>query len=591
MLFLCLAFSIDYSFFMLTRFQEERFKFGRSISDAVRVMIRTSGSIVMVSGMLLVITWLALGFFPVNGLDSVGYCSAVAVGACLLSNLIIAPSMLLSFPVFFSNTGGSPCSCCPCYSSSKEKKEISTDSNLGEPLFHTPTPQGVRWRGYSAMSNSTGEVKRNFYARIGKYISVWPRNLIVPVVILGLLGWGATLLSQAKFSLGASFSLGKSPVALAFAKIQQTAPFDRSGIFQTPFSILQLRDEGRNTIFEESYFDSNCKLAECMAKSVRGLVVPSLQGVGVSAFNGEVRCLNYSKAMTYIDAMGTGKDSAIAAEYRYTLQSLTTVKANATKAEILAANASVLTFAPMFNPFSTKSKLFVEEIRRCTSASEHFQLFHPIVTEVDSEVFTISRFPTVFAVTLGLCFFLISLRFKAAIIPFKLVITVVVPILFVFGACVGVYQYGALNFLNAAPFMADTGVNAGISWLLPVSTVFLLSGLALDYDIFLYSRVFEFRKQGNSNLLSIVKAVEITGPTISSAGVIMALAFLGMVAGSNKFLNQFGFVMILGVLLDTFIVRILLVPSLLSLGGFLNYWPMKMPTPKVEGDEYQVWAQ
>jgi len=415
--------------------------------------------------------------------------------------------------------------------------------------------------------------------------------VIVPVVILGLLGWGATLLNNVRFSLGASFSLGQSPVAQEYAEIQRTAPFDRSGIFQTPFSILQLRESGFETIFDESYFEANCELAKCMQKSVSGLVVPSLQGVGFSSFTGQVRCLNYSKAMSYIDAMGTSKDNTFAAEYRYALQGLTTIGANASKAEILAANASVLTFAPMFNPFSTKSKLFVQEIRRCTSVSEKFQLFHPIVTEVDSEVFTISRFPAVFATTLGLCFLLISLRFKAAIIPFKLVITVVVPILFVFGSCVGVYQYGALNFLNIEAFKADIGVNSGISWLLPVSTVFLLSGLALDYDIFLYSRVFEFRKEGNSNLLSIVKAVEITGPTISSAGVIMALAFLGMVAGSNKFLNQFGFVMILGVLLDTFVVRTLLVPSLLSLGGFLNYWPMKMPKPIVEGDEYQVWAQ
>lgn len=46
MLFLCLAFSIDYSFFMLTRFQEERFKYGRNIADAVRVMIRDRKSVV-----------------------------------------------------------------------------------------------------------------------------------------------------------------------------------------------------------------------------------------------------------------------------------------------------------------------------------------------------------------------------------------------------------------------------------------------------------------------------------------------------------------------------------------------------------------
>ena len=56
----------------------------------------------------------------------------------------------------------------------------------------------------------------------------------------------------------------------------------------------------------------------------------------------------------------------------------------------------------------------------------------------------------------------------------------------------------------------------------------------------------------------------------------MALAFSGMVATSNRFLNQFGFIMIVGVLLDTFVVRVVLVPAMLSVGGWLNWWPRAM---------------
>ena len=55
-----------------------------------------------------------------------------------------------------------------------------------------------------------------------------------------------------------------------------------------------------------------------------------------------------------------------------------------------------------------------------------------------------------------------------------------------------------------------------------------------------------------------------------------------MVVGSNKYLNEFGFVMIVGVLLDTFVVRTALVPCVLSLGGGLNWWPGRMPFPTPE---------
>merc|ERR1712196_731279 len=101
-------------------------------------------------------------------------------------------------------------------------------------------------------------------------------------------------------------------------------------------------------------------------------------------------------------------------------------------------------------------------------------------------------------------------------------------------------------------------MGSGVSWILPISTIFLLTGLALDYDIFLYSRAFELRSSGETDRDAICKAVGLTGPIISCAGLIMALAFTGMVAGPNKYLNEFGFVMIVGVLLDTFVVRTVL---------------------------------
>merc|ERR1712232_368026 len=78
---------------------------------------------------------------------------------------------------------------------------------------------------------------------------------------------------------------------------------------------------------------------------------------------------------------------------------------------------------------------------------------------------------------------------------------------------------------------------------------------------------------------AIVNGVAATGPVITTAGVIMALAFVGMVAQSDtELLCQMGWTMIVGVLVDTFIVRMLLVPSFLSMAGGLNWWPGKMPS-------------
>ena len=76
-------------------------------------------------------------------------------------------------------------------------------------------------------------------------------------------------------------------------------------------------------------------------------------------------------------------------------------------------------------------------------------------------------------------------RFRAIFVPLKLAITVVVPLLFVFSCATAVYQFGLLDWTHIAAFHSS----GGVSWLVPCTTVYFLIGLALDYDIFLFSRV------------------------------------------------------------------------------------------------------
>ena len=75
-------------------------------------------------------------------------------------------------------------------------------------------------------------------------------------------------------------------------------------------------------------------------------------------------------------------------------------------------------------------------------------------------------------------------------------------------------QDGALDWLGWAA-LRGTG---GIYWAHPVFTVTILTGLALDYDIFLFARVLELRLAGFENRAAVVGALALTGPTITAAG-------------------------------------------------------------------------
>ncbi|EDR25801.1 hypothetical protein EDI_279910 [Entamoeba dispar SAW760] len=115
----------------------------------------------------------------------------------------------------------------------------------------------------------------------------------------------------------------------------------------------------------------------------------------------------------------------------------------------------------------------------------------------------------------------------------------------------------------------------GLYWCVPVITFPIIIGLSSDYDIFLFSRIMELRRKGLSTHLSVIIGVEKAGYLISYAGIIMAIAFSGLFLSAILMLNQFAFILMFSVLLDTFIIRSILLPAIVNLLGELNWFPKR----------------
>merc|ERR1719272_676252 len=248
---------------------------------------------------------------------------------------------------------------------------------------------------------------------------------------------------------------------------------------------------------------------------------------------------------------------------------------------------SVMLVRPKFDPMGPIGTEAIAAIRRVLpkyrglleisdnnySADSSFFSILSFMMDIQSQLYAAA--PRILGTTILVMFGLIAVMFRSAFIPVKLLMTVVIPLTFVYGAAVAVFQNGALDFLG----MEQLHSMGGVSWEMPLFTICVLMGLALDYDIFLFARVIEYRQKGYDNRSAVVKGMCQTGPIISAAGTIMALAFMGNMLGPFGYDNQIGFIMCVGVLVDTFIIRLCLVPCFLCMMESLNYWPMKMPTP------------
>jgi len=172
---------------------------------------------------------------------------------------------------------------------------------------------------------------------------------------------------------------------------------------------------------------------------------------------------------------------------------------------------------------------------------------------------------TVFAVC---C--IVSYCFSSAFVAGKMLVTVVVPILSEYGLLVGIYQYGWLEHLGVEPL-------TGLWWMLPYSTAGVLFALAMDYDLFLFARVYERRMEGYDNNSAVRLALEETGPTITLAGTMMVVAFFFIFLNSLPMLAQLGCLYVFGVAIDTYIIRLWMAPAALCVYEPMNYWPARPP--------------
>ena len=155
----------------------------------------------------------------------------------------------------------------------------------------------------------------------------------------------------------------------------------------------------------------------------------------------------------------------------------------------------------------------------------------------------------------------LMLLLRSIVAPLVLLVTTILS----FGATLGI---GALLFNNVWHF-------AGADPAVVIFGFVFLVALGIDYNIFLMSRVREETKALGVRK-GTLKALVVTGGVITSAGIVLASTFTALIVIPILFLVQIAFVVAFGVLLDTLVVRSLLVPSLTLQIGRLMWWPSKL---------------
>lgn len=190
-----------------------------------------------------------------------------------------------------------------------------------------------------------------------------------------------------------------------------------------------------------------------------------------------------------------------------------------------------------------------------------------------------SALPTYLLVVIGLSFLLLLLAFRSVLVPLKATLGFLLTIGATFGITVGVFQKGW-----GASLLGVDSPGPLVSFL-PIIMMGVLFGLAMDYEVFIVSRVREEFVHGKQATEATIAGVGHGARVVTAAALIMAAVFAGFILVDDPIIKTIGFGLTIGVLIDAFVVRMTLVPAVLTLLGdrawFFPKWLDRI-TPKVD---------
>ncbi|MEU1484725.1 MMPL family transporter [Streptomyces sp. NPDC005752] len=249
---------------------------------------------------------------------------------------------------------------------------------------------------------------------------------------------------------------------------------------------------------------------------------------------------------------------------------------------------ALLAVIPETGPTAAATEGTVNEIRARVTVVEGADISLTGATAVGIDVSEklAAALPVYLLLVVGLSVLLLMLVFRSILVPLKAALGFLLTIGATFGITVAIFQEGHLADLVGL----DTP--GPLVSFLPILLIGILFGLAMDYEVFLVSRMREDFVHGTDAREAVVSGVGHNARVVTAAAVIMTAVFGGFVFMPDPIIKSIGFALAIGVLVDAFVVRMALVPAVMHLLGRAAWWLPRpvdriLPDLDIEGERLQ----
>jgi RND superfamily putative drug exporter len=280
----------------------------------------------------------------------------------------------------------------------------------------------------------------------------------------------------------------------------------------------------------------------------------------------------FNGPLLLVAQVGSAKDRAALGTLAKTLQTVPGVVAVVPFPSRPSAKVAIVEVIPTTAPQDKRTSDLIKHLRTSViPTAEKGNSLRVLVggsTAIFGDFATVitHKLPLFIGVIVGLGFVLLFVAFRSLLVPATAAVMNLLAAGASFGVVVAFFQWGwgseALGLGRAGPVEA----------FLPVLMLALLFGLSMDYQVFLVSRMHEEWVHTRDNRHAVTLGQATTGRVITAAAAIMICVFGAFVFGGQRVIAEFGIGLAAAVFLDAFVLRTVLVPSLMHLFGKANWW-------------------
>jgi RND superfamily putative drug exporter len=224
---------------------------------------------------------------------------------------------------------------------------------------------------------------------------------------------------------------------------------------------------------------------------------------------------------------------------------------------------------PDIGVYSDQARQTVQDIRAISYDGTSPQVTGESALLVDDVDAIGSRLPWAIALIVLFTFVMTFLLTGSVVVPIKALVLNLLSLTATFGVMVWGFQDGHLQSLlgfTSSGYLDDA---------MPVLMFCAAFGLSMDYELFLISRIREEFLRRGDNRAAVVAGISKTGAVFTSAALLLAVVFAGLIASKVSIIKMAGLGIVLAVLMDALVIRSLLVPALMSMMGRANWWAPK----------------